>query len=49
MASNGEDISNNLDDIRKVLTLILTELARFNEREESILAHKELYGSKERA
>ena len=41
MTGAQEEISNNLEDIRKVLTLILTELARFNEREESILTRKE--------
>ena len=38
MAGNyGEDISNNLEDIRKVLELILAEMKRRNSREESIL------------
>ena len=38
MAGNyGEDISNNLEDIRKVLELILAEMRRHNSREESIL------------
>ena len=41
MASNGEDISNNLDDIRQVLSLILLEIKRHNDREESILDRKE--------
>ena len=41
MASNSEDISNNLDDIRKTLELILAEMRRRNEREESILERKE--------
>jgi len=39
MASNNgsEEISNNLEDIRKVLELILAEMRRRNSREESIL------------
>ena len=40
MASNSEDISNNLNDIRKVLELILAEMIRRNAREESILQAK---------
>jgi len=34
MASNSEDISNNLEDIRKTLELILAEMRRRNTREE---------------
>ena len=41
MASNSEDISNNLEDIRKTLELILAEMRRRNDREESILDRKE--------
>jgi hypothetical protein len=40
MASNSEDISNNLEDIRKTLELILAEMRRRNDREESILQAK---------
>ena len=42
MASNNgsEEISNNLEDIRKVLELILAEMIRRNSREESILQAK---------
>ena len=40
MASNSEDISNNLNDIRKALELILAEMIRRNAREESILQAK---------
>ena len=40
MASNSEDISNNLEDIRKVLEAILAEMRRRNRREESILQGK---------
>jgi len=42
MASNNgsEEISNNLDDIRKTLELILAEMIRRNAREESILQAK---------
>jgi len=42
MASNNgsEEISNNLEDIRKVLELILAEMRRRNSREESILQAK---------
>ena len=40
MASNNEDISNNLEDIRKVLEAILAEMRRSNSREESILQGK---------
>ena len=42
MASNNgsEEISNNLEDIRKVLELILAEMRRSNSREESILQAK---------
>ena len=41
MAGNyNEDISNNLDDIRKTLELILAEMRRRNSREESILQAK---------
>ena len=39
MANNyNEDISNNLNDIRKTLELILAEMRRRNEREEAVLA-----------
>ena len=31
MASNGEDISNNLDEIRKALAQIVHELKRMND------------------
>ena len=37
MSSTQEEISNNLDDIRKVLEAILNEMRRRNSREESIL------------
>jgi hypothetical protein len=37
----GEEISNGLDDIRKVLSLILLEIKRYNDREESILERNE--------
>ena len=37
----GEEISNGLDDIRQVLSLILLEIKRHNDREESILDRKE--------
>ena len=41
MAGNyNEDISNNLDEIRRVLELILAEMRRRNDREESILQAK---------
>ena len=40
MSSNSEDISNNLNDIRKTLELILAEMIRRNAREESILQAK---------
>ena len=39
--AHGEEISNNLDDIRLVLSLILLEIKRHNDREESILDRKE--------
>ena len=39
-SNNNEDISNNLNDIRKALELILAEMRRRNEREESILQAK---------
>ena len=39
-SNNNEDISNNLDDIRKTLELILAEMIRRNAREESILQAK---------
>ena len=32
MASNGEDISNNLDEIRKALAQIVHELKRMNDK-----------------
>ena len=41
MVSSNEDISNNLNDIRKALELILAEMRRRNSREESILERKE--------
>ena len=45
MAGNyNEDISNNLDEIRRVLELILAEMRRRNEREEAVLAQHEQYG-----
>ena len=44
MASNSEDISNNLNEIRIVLGFILAEMRRRNEREEAILAMHEQYG-----
>ena len=37
MASNSEDISNNLNEIRIVLGFILAEMRRRNEREEQHL------------
>jgi hypothetical protein len=37
MSSTQEEISNNLNDIRKVLELILIEMRERNEREESNL------------
>jgi len=38
MAGNyNEDISNNLDEIRRVLELILAEMRRRNDREEQHL------------
>ena len=40
MSSTQEEISNNLNDIRKVLELILIEMRERNEREESILQGK---------
>ena len=40
MSSTQEEISNNLDDIRKVLEAILNEMRRRNSREESILQGK---------
>ena len=40
MSSTQEEISNNLNDIRKVLELILNEMRRRNGREESILQGK---------
>ena len=40
MVSSNEDISNNLNDIRKALELILAEMRRRNSREESILQGK---------
>jgi hypothetical protein len=40
MSSSQEEISNNLDDIRKVLEAILNEMRRRNSREESILQGK---------
>ena len=39
-SNNNEDISNNLNDIRKALELILAEMRRRNSREESILQAK---------
>ena len=39
--AHGEEISNNLDDIRQVLSLILLEIKRHNDREESILDRTE--------
>ena len=45
MAGNyNEDISNNLDEIRRVLELILAEMRRRNDREEAVLAMHEQYG-----
>ena len=38
--AHGEEISNNLDDIRQVLSLILLEIKSHNDREESILQAK---------